>query len=98
MTELLLELLVGKVDAELLEAVGLERLEAVNVEHADERVGRRGALQAAINLRHDPVEQLRVHVLGERVTSEQCLQCESNQSVLKDSVYSTLFEGDFLLD
>ena len=36
--ELLLQLLVGVVDAELLEAVDLESLEAVDVQHADELV------------------------------------------------------------
>ena len=34
--EVLLQLLVGEVDAELLERVGLEDLEAEDVEHADE--------------------------------------------------------------
>lgn len=33
----LLQLLVTVVDAELLEAVGIEDLEAVNIEHADQR-------------------------------------------------------------
>jgi hypothetical protein len=34
----LLQLLVAVVDAELLEAVGVEDLEAVDIQHADERV------------------------------------------------------------
>jgi hypothetical protein len=36
LVEVLLQLLIGQVDAELLERVRLERLEPVDVEHADE--------------------------------------------------------------
>ncbi len=73
LAELLLQLLVGVVDAELLEAVLAERLEAVDVEHAYEGGGLHGALQTLVDLRHDPVEDRGVHVLGERVPGEQRL-------------------------
>ena len=72
--EELLELLVGKVDAELLEGVLEEGLEAVHVEEADE-----GAVllqlpaQLLVDLRDAPVEELRVEVLCERVAREERL-------------------------
>ena len=56
--ELLLQLLVGEVDAQLLEGVGLEYLKAEDVQHAD-----RGAALAAdggVDAKHQVVEEVRV--------------------------------------
>ena len=63
--ELLLQPLVGEVDAELLEGVGLEDLEAEDVEHAD----RRAALAAdgRVDAAHEVVEDVGVDGLGERL-------------------------------
>ena len=72
--EELLQLLVGKVDAELLEGVDRERLEAVDVEQPDE-LGRLGRLAADrdVDLVDDVVEELRVHRLGQRVARQHRL-------------------------
>jgi len=65
-----LQLLVGVVDEQLLETVGLEYLEAEDVEDADEL----GALQrpaaargSEVDTLDKPVEELRVHRLREGV-------------------------------
>lgn len=73
MTKLLLQFLVGIVDAKLLETVHLERLETVDVEHADEAVRFAGRLERLVDLADDPIEQLRVHVFGESVARKQRL-------------------------
>eukprot|EP00965_Chrysotila_dentata_P179796 5936337-Pleurochrysis_carterae.AAC.2 len=68
--EVLVELLVGEIDEELFERILLKVFEAINVENAENaRVGRLGALihQARVDLLHDPVEQLGVDSLGQRV-------------------------------
>jgi hypothetical protein len=59
LNEDLLELLIDKVDAELLKAVVLENLESVNVQHADDR-GRILVEDGFIDLRDDPLEEARV--------------------------------------
>ena len=69
LVEELLELLVTVVDAELLEAVDLEVLEAGNIKHPDEgvRVVEREALVDALD---DPVEEFGVDGLGKGVATE----------------------------
>jgi len=67
LVELLLQFLVGVVDAELLERVDLERLKPVNVQNTDEAQST-SVLQLRIDLTHDPREELRVHVFGEGVS------------------------------
>eukprot|EP00968_Pinguiococcus_pyrenoidosus_P012298 scaffold1070_cov245-Pinguiococcus_pyrenoidosus.AAC.52 len=61
--EVLLQRLIGVVDAELLEAVRLEALEAKDVEHADGRPLIRGRLDpdALVHPVNDPVEEVRVY-------------------------------------
>ena len=73
LVELLLQLLVGEVDAELFEGILGKVLEAVDVEHADEgvdplehRVGR----EAAVDDVDEPVEQARVDELGDGVSHD----------------------------
>ena len=65
--KLLVKLLVGVVDAELLEGVELEDLEAVNVEDADEvRLAvLRVALERIVDALHEPIEELRIQGLNE---------------------------------
>jgi hypothetical protein len=69
----LLQLLVGQVDAELLERVGVEALEAVDVEDADGAGGAAAAAAAqgpdlAVDGGHQPVEEAGVEGLGQRVS------------------------------
>mmetsp|Transcript_30373 Transcript_30373/g.84969 ORF Transcript_30373/g.84969 Transcript_30373/m.84969 type:complete len:392 (+) Transcript_30373:2522-3697(+) len=69
LVEVLLELLVTEVDAELLERVDLENFETENVKGID---GARadGALRGShtnVDLLDDPVEEVRVNLLGEGV-------------------------------
>ena len=68
LTELLLQLLVGKVDQQLLQGVGGEGLEAEDVEHAD-ALAPRPLLAAVVGVdpRHERAEQLRVERLGQGV-------------------------------
>lgn len=66
--ELLLQLLVRVIYTELFERVHLERLEAVNIENTDETLGFVLRLEGIIDTGHDPVEQFRVNVLGQRVS------------------------------
>ena len=69
--EELLELLVGKVDAELLEAVDVEDLEASNVEDADEGGALAlGAVEGAVDAGDDPLEEPLVHRLRYRLHRE----------------------------
>ncbi|KAI3485216.1 hypothetical protein L1887_51501 [Cichorium endivia] len=64
--EELLELLVGVVDAELLEAVDLEDLEAGNVEDADEAALAGGTVEGLVDAVYKPAECLLVKRLAER--------------------------------
>mmetsp|Transcript_6645 Transcript_6645/g.16124 ORF Transcript_6645/g.16124 Transcript_6645/m.16124 type:complete len:339 (-) Transcript_6645:610-1626(-) len=65
--EVRLQLLVGEVDAELLERVDLELLEAKNVEDANEGARLRVGEQANVDLLAQPVEETRIDRLGQRV-------------------------------
>ena len=71
MVEKLLQLLVGVVDTELLEAVHLEDLEASNIENTD-KTGplSLGSIQRTVDPRHDPFEQSLVGGLGDRFNGE----------------------------
>ena len=66
-----LQPLVGEVDAELLERVRLELLEAEDVEHADERARLGIGQQRFVDPRDEPVEHARVERLRERVARER---------------------------
>ena len=69
--EVLLQLLVGEVDQQLLEAIVLEDLEAEDVEDANLRRRRRAARvggERRVDPPHEPVEQLGVQKLRQRVT------------------------------
>ena len=68
LVELLLKLLIGVIDAELLEAVGLERLEAVDIQHPDEPVHLLAGLEALVDAGDDVGEYLGVNVLRQRVS------------------------------
>jgi hypothetical protein len=64
--EELLQLFVGVVDAELLEAVDVKDLKSGNVEDADERGALAlGAVQGPVDPRHDPLEEALEHGLGD---------------------------------
>ena len=66
--EELLELLVGEIDAELLEAVDVKDLEAGNVEDADEGGALAlGAVERAVDAGDDPLEEPLVHRLRYRL-------------------------------
>eukprot|EP00968_Pinguiococcus_pyrenoidosus_P012259 scaffold1070_cov245-Pinguiococcus_pyrenoidosus.AAC.13 len=67
LVEMLLQRFVRKVDAQLLEGVRLERLEAEDVQDADRGEGVLGLLEgdAPVDLGHDPGEELDVDGLGE---------------------------------
>ena len=69
--EELLELLVGVVDAQLLEAVELEDFESGNVEDSDEGGSLAlGPVQRPVDPGHDPLEQPLVHGLGDGLDGE----------------------------
>ena len=69
--EELLQLLVGVVDAELLEAVDVEDLEAGDVEDADEGGALAlGAVEGAVDADDDPLEEPLVHRLRYRLHRE----------------------------
>lgn len=71
MVEELLQLLVGVVDAELLEAVQLENLEAGNVEDADEAGPLAlGPVQRPVDPGHNPLEEALVGGLGDGLDGE----------------------------
>ena len=78
--EELLQLLVGKVDAELLKRVDEERLEAVDVQQPDERrLAARGeapiaAAERLIDDADEPIEEACVDRLCQRVTSQRRLR------------------------
>lgn len=72
LVELLLQALVGQVDAELLKAVLLEGLEAVDVQDADRALVAALLCAAkcadlAVDGSHKPIKEPRVQVLGQRV-------------------------------
>lgn len=68
MVEELLELLVGVIDAELLEAVDVKDLESGNVEDADEGGALAlGAVEGAVDAGDDPLEEPLVHRLRYRL-------------------------------
>ena len=65
MVEELLELLVGVVDAQLLEAVHLEDLEPGNIQDTNKTGSLPlGSIQRAVDPRHDPLEQPLICGLG----------------------------------
>ena len=64
-----LELLVSVVDAQLFEAVYLERLESVYVQHPYRGAGGGRGRQGVVNDRHQPPEQLSVQELCESVSA-----------------------------
>ena len=67
LVEVLLELLVGEVDAKLLKGIRLERLESVDVEDSDECLTLSVLTDTLVDLGDEPVEQSGVERLGERV-------------------------------
>ena len=67
LVELLLQLLVGVVDTELLEGIRLESLEAVNVKDSDELVDLEVGLERPVDLVDDPVEDVAVDTLDQGV-------------------------------
>mmetsp|Transcript_18537 Transcript_18537/g.55887 ORF Transcript_18537/g.55887 Transcript_18537/m.55887 type:complete len:300 (-) Transcript_18537:1458-2357(-) len=86
--ELLLQALVGVVDAQLLEAVLLEALEAVDVQ--DGQAGAAGALvthrQRLVDLVHQPPEERCIDGLGEGIPGVQgCLHLELYVNALATS-------------
>ena len=71
MVEELLKLLVGVVDAELLEAVEIEDLEPGDVQDADEAGPLPlGPVQGAVDPGDDPLEEALVHRLGDGLHGE----------------------------
>jgi len=69
--EKLLELLVGVVDAQLLEAVQLEDFEAGNIQDADEGGPLSlGPVQRPVDPHDDPLEEALVHRLGDGLDGE----------------------------
>ena len=72
--EVALQLLVGQVDAELLEAVALKVLKAEDVEDSNvELVAGGVGLQVVVQSVHDPAEQPGVQSLGQTVSHIRCL-------------------------
>ena len=71
--ELLLQLLVGIVDAKLLEAVDVKGLKAVDVKDTNEAVGLAAGPEGLVDVQHDPVEEVGVDALGQGITSEESL-------------------------
>ena len=61
--ELLLQLLVGVVDAELLKPVCLEHLEAIDVQDTNEQVLGRVTPEGSVDAPHHPLEQTGVQLL-----------------------------------
>ena len=64
---MVLQLFIGVVDAQLLERVPLEVLEAEDVEDADE--GHTRVITHTSYLTHEEVEQRQVQILGQRVSA-----------------------------
>ncbi|WPK27202.1 hypothetical protein PUMCH_004579 [Australozyma saopauloensis] len=95
LVELLLQLLVGVVDAELLERVLLEVLESVDIKHSNERVDvllhlRR--TEVRVDVVHEPVEQRRINIFGKRVSGHERLLVVQ----VGDDLFRT--RGDLFLD
>ena len=87
--ELLLQLLVGVVDAELFETVDLERFEAVDVQDADEAVRVLRPLQSLVDQLHHHGEEQRIDVLGQRVPGVRCFR-------LRHGLAEHLLHADYL--
>ena len=73
MVELLLEFLVGVVDAELLKAVLLEHLKAIDVQDADGGVALLGGAEGVVEAGHRPLKEVDVEVLGQTISGSQGL-------------------------
>ena len=74
LVEVLLQLLIGQVDAELLKVVLLEALKAIDIKHADQ--GRCSCIlpNCRVDLCHQPIKHAGVDGLSQRVTVVQgCL-------------------------
>ena len=77
--ELLLEFLIGIVDAELLKIVLIKYFKSVNIQHSNERGGvaiiTRGSSggEARVDGGHDPVEESAIQALGQTVSSSRRL-------------------------
>lgn len=67
--ELLLKLLVRVIYAKLFERIDLERLETVDIQDTDETLGFVLRMQGVIDASYDPVEQFRVNMFGQCVSS-----------------------------
>ncbi|KAI3483202.1 hypothetical protein L1887_53982 [Cichorium endivia] len=92
--ELVLEALVGVVDAELLVRVDLESLEAVDIEDADHGLARLGRAEGerTVHLVDEPVEEAGVDVLGHRVTHDDGLRLgEVGDDLFAPSLKLTLY-------
>ena len=72
--ELLLQLLVGVVYAELLKGVHLKSLKAVDVEHPDELVHLQVGLQGLVDVEDNPVKKVGVDALDKCVPSLERLR------------------------
>ena len=72
--ELLLQLLVGIVDTELLEGVDLKSLKAVDVQHPNELVHLEIGLQCLVDVEDNPVKQVGVNALHKSVSGLECLR------------------------
>ena len=83
MAKLLLKLLIGVIDTKLFETIKLESLETVDVENAYEAVGFCRRFERLVDLTHE-VEELRVHVFGQRVSRKQRL-FKKTQNYLNNS-------------
>lgn len=62
--KLLLQFLIGIVDAKLLEAVPVEHLKTIDVQHTNEGVLPSTTLKGAVNEIHNPLEEVSIQVLG----------------------------------
>lgn len=71
LVEVLLQLLIGQVDAELLKVILLEALKAVDVQHAHQGGGCGVLPNGGVDLGHKPVKHPGVDGLGQRVTVVQ---------------------------
>ena len=70
----MLKFLVGVVDTELLKAVNLKCLKAINVEDTDELLDALRGGEDLVELGDDPIEHTCVDVLRQRITSEVTLK------------------------
>ena len=68
LVEVLLQLLVGKVDVELLEAVDLKVLKAKDVEHPDEGEPLQASFDSDVDAVEDPAKEVGVKSHGHRVS------------------------------